>query len=317
MAMPYNKLWLEELYDRYPIATKYRFGVVIDPAAVEEVFIQAREESRISPSTVEALENSADWLHTTWWPELSRNMKQSVAIPRDLRDEQSQAEAIRRLYEPLRHIECVSVILRFFQPRYFGILSVPVSSLLNLPQNTNAIEYYSRYLLNLRNIKKYCGGPDTKTVAQVDMALWTASHLPDEPECTALRRTMYNDRYLMELRFANLLQGLRLDSKAQYLILAQAFREVDRLMSSLIAARLFEQLILKLGRTWKDGETEPGALSRSLDGNSTLVAIGIKRGQLQRAWTFRNRAVHETLTRIDLNELLLTTEKLLQITEGL
>lgn len=84
-------------------------------------------------------------------------------------DERNERQAIRELLEEIKHIELVSIILRFIRPDQYGILSPPVERVLNVRWGSDAVETYVNYLRDLRAIRREVG---FSRVADADMALW-------------------------------------------------------------------------------------------------------------------------------------------------
>lgn len=321
-------MWLEEFHERYLEAAKWRTGHRLDPSKSEELFAQARELSQINASALEALEQSDAWPHTKWWPELSASFGKPLSIPPNLDKEEPRRNIVEKLNDRLKHIEYVSVILRFFCPKEFGILSFPVSDLINLAQAKNPVDYYMEYLTNLRDFRNHYNSNRLRRVADIDMALWTATHLPVEKEFGSLKEEMYRDEYFQEVRFRNLLKGLRTYWKRtdpQYMVFARAFLQHDCRISSLIVARVYENLIVSIGHALKvkpiqkERQTIPGAFVDVLGEDVRLRQSGIRKGQLADLWNWRNRAVHDEgpLEPSEAKNFLSGTEQLLRIWEGL
>ena len=87
-----------------------------------------------------------------------------------------EKEVIGQLLNLFRHIEPVSVVLRFLHPKHFGILSPPVEKLLELRASSSPTEKYLNYISDLRDIRDYCNRMkycEFSTAAEVDMAIWT------------------------------------------------------------------------------------------------------------------------------------------------
>jgi hypothetical protein len=125
-------MWLQELYRLYPEATWRYTGKRQDVAVVEEELSKARHKMRVGVEELRIIEESKAWTYQRWWPRLSKYIEQAVELAPDALSRHGKRRAIETLYEAFKHIEVVSVVLRFLCPEEFGILSPPVASLLNL-----------------------------------------------------------------------------------------------------------------------------------------------------------------------------------------
>ena len=112
-----------------------------------------------------------------------------------------------------RHIEPVSVVMRFLAPGRFGILSPPVEKLLEVSPSSSPTEKYLSYVDDLQLIKDK---RKFKRVADVDMAIWTLQQVIDHPdrlnkvapEGERWRKEYEKDRLLREIRVRNLTRSL-------------------------------------------------------------------------------------------------------------
>jgi len=83
--------------------------------------------------------------------------------------EEIEREAIKILYGIFKHLELVSIILRFVNEQYYAIYSPPVAKILNPPRGSDYVSEYLNYLGYLRAWQNTLG---LKKVAYVDMFLW-------------------------------------------------------------------------------------------------------------------------------------------------
>ena len=128
----------------------------------------------------------------------------------DRKNEKTTVEEMLRVF---RHIEPVSVVMRFLAPGRFGILSPPVEKLLEVSPSSSPVEKYLSYVEDLRVIKDK---RKFERVADVDMAIWTLQQVidyPDRlnkvvPEGKGWRREYEKDRLLREIRVRNLTRSL-------------------------------------------------------------------------------------------------------------
>ena len=123
---------------------------------------------------------------------------------------------IRKLLEVYRQIEPVSVVLRFVQPKDYGIVSAPVEKMLGIGPDRRQSDRYLRYTHSLRELRDSRG---FETAAQVDMALWAlqvgildggplrrdAKHAE---QARAIETAFKDDIGLRQLRTRNLIKPL-------------------------------------------------------------------------------------------------------------
>jgi hypothetical protein len=140
--------------------------------AIEVVGKSLREINPITYENLAGLFEAADqhwgWFSQYWYvPSQAGPLRFSFEFG-DL-DDRNERQAIRELLEEIKHIELVSIILRFIRSDQYGILSPPVERVLNVGWGSDAVETYVNYLRDLRAIRREVGFPK---VADADMALW-------------------------------------------------------------------------------------------------------------------------------------------------
>ena len=303
-------MWLEEFHKNYSKAAERYHKCHLDPAQVETELEWARGESLNIASVLRTLDQSQHWNYEKWWPAPDSAFGDPLRIPRDLSQEGAQRETVKLLHGRLKNIECVSVVLRFMHPTQFGIISFPVTSLLNLPQAQDAIDYYLEYLKNLRELKNLYRSSQLRTVADIDMALWSAAHFVQDSELGSefesikkATKEMRQDKDFLDLCFGNLLKGLSSRWKQEnsiYLAFARAFLEQDYRIASVITAKVYESLVAEIGKAFpelrpnrKEGQSAIGALVDALEERGIPRRLGIRSGQLNDCWKWRIQAVHD------------------------
>ena len=298
-------MWLQRFCELFPLATEWYTGQRLNLALVEGDLAYARKDMRIGRREIEVVESSSGWTYPKWWPRLSTEVEETIQLPFDLRSPLSMRRAIELLLAGLKNIEVVSVVLRFLYPWEFGILSPPVTSLINLSPrlHENQVDYYLRYVSLLRDIRKKYEG--LERVADVDMALWAAAHLTTDSRYDPLVREMYGDPYFQELRLENLLEGLGPHwggNEYQRLLFARVLVKHDHLAAAPIVAKTFEATVRQLGRrlgiqekglTPQKDQSMLGALVSKLDDCQELAVLGVAPGVLTKCWKWRNSSVHE------------------------
>jgi hypothetical protein len=295
-------MWLIEFHKLVSEAAKLACGHELDYDGLEQAFEPARRRMQVGRDELLIIQNRERWPYPRWYPPLSHTIASPINLPGELKDERAKKEAIKRLYEPLRHIEVVSVILRFLCPEQFGIISPPVVAILNLvpKRGEEHVDHYLRYAAQLLDMATHY--KVLSRAADVDMALWSAAHLLLDHR--NLTEEMETDEYFQEARLRNLLEGLRLyrpENDRQRLLFARVLVEHDYLSAAAIAAPVFEWLLDMIGRRlrvnkWdlprKKDEFATGALVRYLDERKEICEVGLKRGDLRTWWSWRNDAVH-------------------------
>lgn len=239
-----------------------------------------------------------------WWEDYSERLKDPIELrPRDreLRSIGSRSRAISALQGRLKHMEVVSVILRFWCPDNFAIISPPVKSILALAPAKYHPNDYKRYLAALTELKDVHG---FKRLADVDLALWSASHLNEEDDCRDLTRQMNLDIHFLTLRLDNLLYGLGTGMQGkplQQFCLASALCDKDPLTAGLVVSRACEWAVCEIAfclpnvRRWE----KDSGVTKLKHCKDELERLG-RLGALEAQWGFnlsdlihlRNEHVH-------------------------
>ena len=234
---------------------------------------------------------------------------------------------VHQLLNIFRHIEPVSVLMRFLYPDHFGILSPPVEKLLEVSPSSSPLEKYLGYVKDLREIKDYCRAKDYcdfSSVAQVDMAIWTLQEVMDAsrsgsdwvdevvPEHKEWLAKYESDVMLREIRVRNLTKSLfgnmELVDVAEALI-AQNLKEAPSRKQLRLASQLagiqFERAVMELAlkeMTCHTGTPYSDELTRVYNQRKdklwgTVNALDLPE-DVRRDWrcavTLRNKAVHDT-----------------------
>ena len=293
-------MWLQEFHKLFPEATERQTGRRQDLEALERSLTPARSHMKVGSSELRIIESSAAWSYANWWPALSKTADSVVELPKNLELPDAKRQAVRALQDCLKHIEVVSVVLRFLCPEEFGILSPPVTWLLNLAPADDHVEYYLRYLNTLHDLARHSRG--LRRAADIDMALWSAFYLSLDPAWASLKEEMEQDRYFQEIRLKNLVESLGRfgrETDQQRLLLAKAIVKHDHLTAALIAARSYESLVLELAQRLgvspgpKSRQTKVGSLVEKLGREPLkLRSLRLSPDRFDRWWHWRNDAVH-------------------------
>ena len=228
---------------------------------------------------------------------------------------------IAKLLNVLRHIEPVSVVLRFIEPRIFGILSPPVEKILEIGPTHKPLDKYLNYVYDLRRLQEQ---RRFETAAQVDMALWVlqeviaASDARSDwleevvPESDQWIDAFWGDDALRRIRVRNLTRSLfgtmNLSEMAEAL-LPEDERHLNRVQDQLhvsarIAAVEFELAVMVVARErarLRYDELERLTLYNVV---GALELPDDTRQRWRRAVHIRNAAVHDRqVTRNEVQEL--------------
>ena len=207
------------------------------------------------------------------------------------------------LYRTFRQIEPASMVLRFFDPKCYGIMSSPVASILGVRSKRKPEVAYSAYLHSLEEIREKRG---FGRVADVEMALWVLQvgvlqdgRLPPEDR-DALKRDYDSDTELRQLATRNL--TVQLFSENPKLDVAEALLSTKVDVAGQIAGIEFERLVgERVGvRKGRGAQQSLEALIKRLSGDERL------RNRCDHARRIRNRAIHEprSVTRKDVEFLI-------------
>ena len=215
--------YLHECRRLFGVVSEIRYGRQGDLAGIQASTAEIRRGSRLNYEDLEEIRNSDIWDANQfgYWPsrtEIESHLKSRHWNFHNLhRNPDREGEAIAGLLDLFHQIEVVSVILRFVDPRHFGILSPPVEKVLGIGPSRNHVNKYLGYLNNLRQLKSE---RNFATAADVDLALWTLQlgvleERLREPlghqSFEELRTGYENDQDLASIRLTNLapqLEGL-------------------------------------------------------------------------------------------------------------
>jgi len=157
-------------------------------------------------------------------------------------------EVISMLFDLIKNIEIVSCILRFIDPKNYGILSPAVENILNV-KGKNQICIYLNYLQSLEELKdeyKFV------RIADVDMALWTLANILNYSNLR--HHPIYSDIYeayeqrinpVKKIMARNSLNQIK-EEKPLYK--AELFLDSDYVTSGLIAGRELDIFVKNLCR---------------------------------------------------------------------
>jgi len=260
---------------------------------VEAKAQQVRSSGRLTYDDIEVIRNEEHWSGGQFWhwpsrEEIGEELEKMPWEWGKLHKKEKEKATIKRLLALFRNIEPVSVVLRFIDPREYGILSPPVEKALELSPTSSPLDKYLDYLQNLRYVRD---NRALGTAASVDMALWVLQLGVIEQRLDGwepLFEEFRADRRLAAIRVRNLTESLfETMSRSD---LAEALLPTNRELSSEIAALEFERAVRTLTRASNENTLRD------------LVQQFYRSGNLSRderlRWTnavkLRNRAVHKS-----------------------
>ena len=292
-----NSKWIHEFLRLYGELTLMRTGRRQDASAVENEVARYQSKTHICSAQLHAIEESTSWDYPNWWNKLSPSLDPPVDLPPDLATADGKQILVAQLYDRLKHIEVVSVLLRFVFPDEFGILSPPVASLLGLPYEEDHIEYYLRYVSILGDFRMHFEG--LRRVADVDMALWSAAH--GLPDYRALVDEMHEDAYFQKVRLTNILEGLGRHwtrGNRNRMLLATSLLKTDYVvaaLASVVCEPLVNDIADEVGvsrQPDRHGNPQTGRRVKKLSEQARIDGLSVRPKELGDLWGLRNKAVH-------------------------
>lgn len=250
-----------------------------DLHAIELAGEGLREKYPVTFEDIRKLLNTAKnhWWFAEYW-DVPRNEDESLALqfPFCDLDKENEGKAIQELLNDFKHIELVSIVLRFVRPDQYGILSPPVQRILNVSWGSDAVETYVNYLQNLRKIREKVG---FSRVADADMALWVlhAKVFGGEPGGREFREYYDNDDDLLKLRAENIMGPFQ---KLPLLPLAKAMESKQSDLAAVTACYLLEIALREKAR--KVGGVYEGGIRLSKVLNDLHGKPGVERSILRR-----------------------------------
>ena len=316
--------YLHECLDRHGDVTRALYGRAQDLREVERRSSRFIETGRLTYDDVETITHAGLWRGGAFWQWPTRaefdercndgTVEGLAILPR------REKAAVDRLLGVFRHIEPVSVVLRFVDPRNFGILSPPVEKLLEMGPAHKPREKYRKYVKDLRTLRDERG---FATSAEVDMALWVlrevidAEHARNDwlelavPEYRRWIHAFWADRTLRETRVRNLTESLFGTMTMAELAEALVPRHRARIKQDqiVLAARVagieFEQAVMQLAAAQSPAAGDDPRASGLMSVTRALDVARETRDRWVQAVRIRNDAVHGvTLRRADVDKLL-------------
>ena len=316
--------YLKECLCQHTELTKSLYGKVQCLDKIERDVQELAREERFSYDIIRAIRNHDHWdadMFGYWpseeefatasrckdWSALWRARTDPEALPK--REEGALIAKLLTVFR--RQIEPVSVLLRFWCPKHYGIISPPVDTALGMAPTRQPAERYKKYLGCLRRLRDE---REFGTTAEVDMALWTLQEGVVYPrlrgilapaEFDKLRKQFEGDTALANLRIANLTRQVFQKDRMPPIRLVEAILSIessDKRYAAWIAGIEFEHLV----RQWLQADPDKELFS--------IIESAPEKCQdaLHKARKIRNEAVHGRAPTLDEVRQLIETAKCVQ-----
>ena len=166
--------YLHECFERHGDVTRALYGEPQKLHEIEKLAIDIGNTGRLTYDDVEKVNRADLWSGGTFWQWPTRAQFDERCAEHGFDDQSvplwgGVQREVPRLLKVLRHIGPVSVVLRFIDPKNYGILSPPVEKILEIGPAHRSLDKYQSYVFDLRRIRDL---RDFESVAGVDMALW-------------------------------------------------------------------------------------------------------------------------------------------------
>src|SRR5271166_3111514 len=125
-------MWIQECHQRYAEVLRRKTKKPVRLDELEVAIVELTGRKHVVPEALSLIEKGDYWPYPDWWPKLSRELKSPIPLPAQLESLEDKQRAIEALLLPVKHIEVVSILLRFTCPKEFGIMSPPVLGLLGI-----------------------------------------------------------------------------------------------------------------------------------------------------------------------------------------
>ena len=330
--------YLHECLERHGEVSRALYGSRQDLQAIERLSARVVDAGRLRFEDVEAIKHAGFWHGRTFWQwpthEEFKDRCETGAIEPLWSLPKRRNAIVDQLLGVFRHIEPVSVVLRFIDPENFGILSAPVEKILEVGPAHRPRQKYLKYVTDLRSLRRE---RLFNTTAEVDMALWVMSEVIDAnrsgsewlrnvvPESDRWISGFWEDRALREIRVANLTSSLfgtmTMPQFAEALVPRDARRtKGDQVhLAGRIAAIEFEAAVMQVSRLSSARGGDDRSSTESLAGAVRTIQISDEtRDRWIRSVRIRNAAVHgDHLKRNDVEDLICAMRAALDLAQRL
>lgn len=180
----------EKIFQR---VSRIRYGREVNFTPITEELSKLKKAGGLTYKHLNKISEKEIWPFHKWWRwpakvQIDEYLKKTDGLFKVLgglskvheeREEKEKKIIEILFYEIFKHLELVSIILRFIDEENYAIYSPPVAKIINSPRGYS---YSSEYLNYLKELRKYRDIYNLKKVAYVDMFLWAIEVLGDERE---------------------------------------------------------------------------------------------------------------------------------------
>lgn len=163
--------------EKFRHVCKFKFKREVDYSPLVTELGKLKDGGALTYPHLEKIADPEIWPFKKYWmwppkEQIQKKLKKTVDLFKNLTDsldKEEEREVIQTLYNIFKHIELVSIILRFVDPINYAIYSPPVAKILNPPRGE---DYVSEYLNYLGELRRWRDISRFKRVAYVEMFLW-------------------------------------------------------------------------------------------------------------------------------------------------
>jgi len=177
------------------------YGTSRPLAVLEEPVGRLRQGGSLRYEDLERLADPAVWPFDRWWRWPTREQIEHLlprtedrfafleSLPAEHGEREAESSVISLLYYDIfKHIELVSIVLRFTNTLDYGMYSPPVAYYLNVPRGYSYGREYRSFLGELRKLRKVYG---LKRIADMEQFCWVLA-MSQKPELADLREGILN-----------------------------------------------------------------------------------------------------------------------------
>ena len=305
--------YLGECLNKQREVAKALFKKDQDLRKIEELAADIRLSSNLTYENVRKITDAGLWSGRGFWQwpnaeEFNDRLEQHPVGDLSTELPERKEYVVDQLLGIFRHIEPVSVVMRFVRPDDYGILSYPVEKILEVSPSPHPRQKYLQYVEDLQLVQEERG---FDRAADVDMALWTlqevlnASQTESDwleqvvPEHKEWRDEFLNDPLLREIRVRNLTRSLfgslSLAHIAEALIPAHGGQSKPDDDQIALAGRIAGIELERAIKTWAVRDGWRPTKGGGSDFREAVKCLGVPPQELNRwleAVDLRNRAVH-------------------------
>ena len=173
--------------------SKKRYGKEVNFEPLTEELSKLKKDGCLTYEHLDKISDRNIWPFHKWWrwpakKQIDEQLKKTAGLFKILsglpKVHEERVETEKKIieilyYDIFKHLELVSIILRFVDEENYAIYSPPVAKIISSPRGYS---YSIEYLNYLKELRKYRDIYQLEKVAYVDMFLWAIEVLGDERE---------------------------------------------------------------------------------------------------------------------------------------